>query len=483
MSQDSLETTLPSGARIASYVIVRVIGRGGMGIVYEGKHEALGKRVAIKTLIGSGAQSQDLIARFVREGKAVARITHPHVVDVFDVGVHEGTPYLVMEFLEGQDLAGMLEGRVPMRPDEIADLMIPVVSALASAHEAGVIHRDLKPENVFVARGKSGSLVPKLLDFGISKLEDGQALQLTGTNAILGTPYYMSPEQAGSSKAVDHRSDVFSMGVILYQCATRQLPFKGESLFQLLGQILHTDPPSMRSIAETLPATFEAVVARAMQKDPAKRYQSASELGAALLPFATQRVQLAYEHELGDGSIATGETLAAVRVNEAQRTPLPATSDVPTASAPKKSPLGLVVAIGAVALMIGAAFALMRAKHEENVHVAAPARETPRANPRPMPVAPVVPAAAVPEAPSVEPQPAVVPDAGAATAATADEPLPPEPDPAINTASGTRTKPKSHKAGDKPQLVITPPPTPAPTPAPLPTEHTPSADDLFRDRK
>ncbi len=483
MSQDSLETTLPSGARIASYVIVRVIGRGGMGIVYEGKHEALGKRVAIKTLIGSGAQSQDLIARFVREGKAVARITHPHVVDVFDVGVHEGTPYLVMEFLEGQDLAGMLEGRVPMRPDEIADLMIPVVSALASAHEAGVIHRDLKPENVFVARGKSGSLVPKLLDFGISKLEDGQALQLTGTNAILGTPYYMSPEQAGSSKAVDHRSDVFSMGVILYQCATRQLPFKGESLFQLLGQILHTDPPPMRSIAETVPATFEAVVARAMQKDPAKRYQSASELGAALLPFATQRVQLAYEHELGDGSIATGETLAAVRVSEAQRTPLPATSDVPTASASRKSPLGLVVAIGAVALMIGAAFALMRAKPEENVHMAAPARETPRSNPRRTPAAPVAPAAVMPEAPSVEPQPEVVPDAGAATAATPDAPLSPEPDAVSNPASGTRTKPKSHKADDKPQLVITPTPTPAPELVPAPAEHTPSADDLFRDRK
>jgi serine/threonine-protein kinase len=415
-------------------------------------------------------QSQDLIARFVREGKAVARISHPHVIEVFDVGVHENTPFLVMELLEGEDLASMLESRSPMRAEEIADLIIPVLSALASAHEAGVIHRDLKPDNVFVSRGKGGTLVPKLLDFGISKLEDGQALQLTGTNAILGTPYYMSPEQAGSSKQVDHRSDVFSMGVILYQCATRELPFKGESLFQLLGQILHTEPPPMHSITQNLPPTFEAIVARAMQKDPAKRFQTAAALGAALLPLASQRVRLAYEHELGDGGIATSETLAAVHVSEAQRTPMPATNDVPTEAVPQRSKLGLAIA-AVVLVLAGLAFALTRSSSEQDVHVAAPAPEASAVEPPPIAPDPVPQVAA-----AVEPI-AVVPDAGA-RAQPSVEPVPEPPE----VGRGARAKPRPRKgASEKPKPTQAAVPTPAPQPSK--PEPAPTADDLFRDRK
>jgi serine/threonine-protein kinase len=290
---------LAANTQLGSYRITRCIGEGGMGTVYEGVHEGLGKRVAIKTLHAGGAHRDELIERFVREGKAIAKIQHPNVVDVFDVAVHEGSPYLVMEYLEGEDLGAQMAQQAPMAPQTIADLLIPVVSALAAAHDAGVVHRDLKPDNIFVTKNKRGALEPKLVDFGISKVEDPQALHLTATNALLGTPYYMSPEQAGNARHVDHRSDIFSLGVILYQCATHELPFKGDSLFKLLGEILHQEPPAPRSLVREIPSDFEAVIARAMKKDPAQRFQSAGELGAALLAFASPRVRMSYEPEFG----------------------------------------------------------------------------------------------------------------------------------------------------------------------------------------
>jgi len=476
MSQEAPELqTLNKGARIAGYSVVRVIGRGGMGVVYEGVHEALGKRVAIKTLIAATGQSQDVTARFLREGKAAARIRHPHVCDVFDVGVHEGVPYLVMEYLEGEDLGSYIENRPLLRPDEIADLIIPVASALSAAHEAGVIHRDLKPDNVFIVRGKSGALVPKLLDFGISKLDDAQALNLTGTNAILGTPYYMSPEQAGSSRTVDHRSDVFSLGVILYQCATRELPFKGDSLFQLLGAILHTEPVRASQISHSLPAAFEGVIGRAMQKDPNRRYQTAAQLGGALLPFASPRVRLAFEAELGTSeSFATGDTLAGNSVDrDMMRTPMPATTtinEVLDAPPPKSKPPIAVIALLALVALIGVGFVLLRGGGEADTsgaHVVAPAPadklpDAPPAPPEPPVVAkpdPIVPIGA----------PAATPDAGVAH--------PADPQHAATNDGKPKKRPK------KAPTTTTAPPEPAAPVAPAQPAAPKPADDIFRDRK
>jgi hypothetical protein len=474
MSQEAPDLqTLSKGARIAGYSVVRVIGRGGMGIVYEGVHEALGKRVAIKTLISVAGQSQDITARFVREGKAAARIRHPHVCDVFDVGVHEGVPYLVMEYLEGEDLGSYIENRPLLRTDEIADLIIPVASALAAAHDAGVIHRDLKPDNVFIVRGKNGNLVPKLLDFGISKLDDAAALNLTGTNAILGTPYYMSPEQAGSSRTVDHRSDVFSLGVILYQCATRELPFKGDSLFQLLGAILHTEPPPVRSISQNMPGAFEALVARAMQKDPNRRYQTATQLGAALLPFATPRVRLAFEAELGAAEgFATGDTLAgnSIERDMMMRTPMPATTTInEVLDAPLPTPKRPVAAIAMVALvaLAGVGFVLLRGGGDPDTtgaHVVAPAPvdKLPDAPPEP-PEPPVVPR---PDPVVQLGAPPAVPDAGVADA----------PEPQSGSDDRPKRRPKKMPVAVAPTAPATPVAPAAPA-APKP------ADDIFRDRK
>jgi serine/threonine-protein kinase len=304
---------LVADAKIGNYRITRVIGEGGMGVVYEGVHESLGKRVAIKTLLAIRSNNDELNERFVREGRAIAKIRHPNVVDVFDVAVHDGSPYLVMEYLEGEDLGARMEHEAPMTAPAIADMLIPIVSALAAAHDVGIVHRDLKPENIFVTRTKGGSPEPKLVDFGISKLRDTDAMHLTSTHAMLGTPYYMSPEQAGSAKSVDHRSDIFSLGVILYQCATHELPFRGDSLYELLGAIINVEPPSPRSLVGQLPPSFEALIARAMKKDPRERFQSAAELGSALLPFASTRTRLSYEGEFGGESPVSTPAVAVAR--------------------------------------------------------------------------------------------------------------------------------------------------------------------------
>jgi serine/threonine-protein kinase len=304
----SAELPLPVGTRLGSYRITGKLGEGGMGTVYSAEHVELGKRVAIKTLRTELAANAQVRARFVREGRAAASVRHPHVVDVHDVGVHGDVPYLVMELLQGRDLSAHVSaaGRLPVQ--EVADLVLPVLTAMAEAHSAGIVHRDLKPENIFLQRSTGGSWTPKVLDFGISKLRDTESMSLTGSGTLLGTPYYMAPEQASSARDVDARADIYSIGVILYHCVSGNVPFTGTSLVQVIGQILTATPPPLRDSVPDVPAAFEHVVQRAMAKDADARFQSAQELGRALLPFVGERTRINYEHELvvpGGGPHAT----------------------------------------------------------------------------------------------------------------------------------------------------------------------------------
>jgi serine/threonine-protein kinase len=263
-----------------------------MGIVYEATHAALNKRVAIKTLRAGHAAEQNSVARFMREGKAAARLRHPHVVDVSDVGIEDGIPFLVMEFLDGEDLATYLERQGAISLEKTTAILLPVISAVSAAHAHGIIHRDLKPSNIFLTTGPNGTLHPKLVDFGISKvprLEDFDGSS-TNSSALLGTASHMAPEQTLGAKLVTAQTDQYALGVILYECATGAEPFaafQDGGIYPLLNAIVEGNFPSPRSVRSDLSAEFEAVVLRAMHRKPEGRFDVVDDLANALLPFAS----------------------------------------------------------------------------------------------------------------------------------------------------------------------------------------------------
>ena len=240
-SSDPPTAATLAGTVLGRYRLERLLGEGGMGAVYAARHQDLGKPAAVKVLHERYDQSAQTRVRFLREGQAASRIRHPNVVDVYDVGSDGGRAYLVMELLEGEDLRSLIEREAPLSAQRTADLLVPVISALAAAHDLGVVHRDLKPDNIFLSRERT-TVTPKVLDFGISKVADEEkALPLTGTGTVLGTSYYMSPEQAQASKNIDLRSDQYSLGVILYECATGKRPLEETSIYALIQRIVRGD--------------------------------------------------------------------------------------------------------------------------------------------------------------------------------------------------------------------------------------------------
>jgi serine/threonine-protein kinase len=289
-----------TGAHLGSYVLCRELGRGAMATVYEARHAQLGKRVALKSMHPHLAADATSAARFLREGKAAAQIHHPHVVDVFDVGTHDGVPFLVMELLDGADLAAMLHdrGKLPLR--ELVDVMIPVLSAVQAAHAVGVIHRDLKPSNVVLAKRDDGTLCPTILDFGISKVQKDVIDQdLTASEVLLGTVHYMSPEQTRGGRNASAQSDQYALGVMLYECATGVKPFSGNTPYALMHAIVSTRVTAPSAHDPELPRAFDAIVLHAMNRDPSKRFASVRELGASLLPWASGEVQERWASEFG----------------------------------------------------------------------------------------------------------------------------------------------------------------------------------------
>jgi serine/threonine-protein kinase len=293
---DDLPDVLPAGTKLGRYVIVRRLGKGGYGVVYEARQVELNRRVALKTLHPEAARDPTVRARFQQEGQAAAQIGHDHIVSVLDVGEHQGLPYLVMEFLAGEDLATHLARRGRLGVTEALATLLPVLAALDAAHQRGIVHRDLKPANLFLARTSTGRTTPKVLDFGVSKVaNDSKAPSLTSSAAMLGTPRYMAPEQVRASKEADHRADQYALGVILYECVTGRRPFEGSNVFVMLDAIQAGRFARPRECVPELPEGLEAAILRAMRVDPEDRYESVRAMGRALLPFAAEDVRKQWE--------------------------------------------------------------------------------------------------------------------------------------------------------------------------------------------
>jgi len=278
---------LKDGQAFGRYQIVRLIGEGGMGSVYEAIHIGLKKRFAIKTLLASLAQVEEARLRFLREGEAAATINHPNVVAVTDVGTEGGVPYLVMEYLEGETLGDLLAARGKLPTDEAVGLLLPIIAAVAAGHDAGVIHRDLKPPNIFLARGRYGELTPKVLDFGVSKFaREDRSAAITQTMSVLGTAPYMSPEQARGAKRVEFASDQYALGLILYEMLTGQRAHAGEHPLEILHNVASRTIRPARELLPDLPPALDAVLTRMLAGQPGERYHSLHECGRALLQLA-----------------------------------------------------------------------------------------------------------------------------------------------------------------------------------------------------
>ena len=336
---------------IGRYEIVEELGRGAMGIVYRAKDPAMERIVALKTIISvvlSGPQGAEFRVRFYREARTAGALAHPGIVAVFDVGEHEGMPFLVMEFVAGRTLADQLKKGDRLTPSRVCELGSQIARALGYAHQRGVVHRDIKPANILLTSSEAyGVERPKITDFGVAKLAEGQT---TLTGQMLGTPAYMPPEQFTGS-GIDGRSDIFSLGVVLYSMTTGEQPFPGESVTAVSYKVVHTDPVPPRRLNPALPAKLESAIMKCLAKSPEDRYQTADELARDL-------------DELKAGAKATAATASvpepsdpdATLIHTApQKTPPEAASPTkkapPSARKDSKSKNPLVVALIAVALV------------------------------------------------------------------------------------------------------------------------------------
>lgn len=288
---DAPASPLPEGTVVAGkYRLGEALSSGGMGTIVRGVHVELDQAVAIKFLATMLADSALVRERFLREARAAARLRSDHVVRVFDVGTHEGAPYMAMELLEGNDLADELDARGRLPVSEAVDLVREALDAVAEAHQRGIVHRDLKPSNLFLVSRGDGRRRVKVLDFGISKLvSDGEDAAITGTGLMLGSPGYMSPEQVRSTKDVDARTDVWSMGVILWEVLAGSAAFRGESLGDVFAKIREEPLESIRVRRPDVPEELDRVIRRCLERNRELRWPDALALREALVPFASKK--------------------------------------------------------------------------------------------------------------------------------------------------------------------------------------------------
>jgi serine/threonine protein kinase len=478
MSQ-STHSIFAEGQLLAGkYRVERVLGQGGMGVVLAAQHIHLEERVAIKLMLAEAAFSSDAVARFVREARAAARLQSAHVAKVSDVGtLEDGRPYMVMEYLDGADLSQVLTTSGPLPVQEAVDYLLQASEAIAEAHSLGIVHRDLKPANLFVTRRRDRTPHVKVLDFGISKVarasQSATDNAMTQTSAMMGSPLYMSPEQMTSVRDVDGRSDIWALGVILFELLTGSPPFMGETLPEVCGLVIQAPAPLARSRRPDLPVELEAIIQRCLAKNPSARFQNVAELATALQGFASRHGRASLERIL---LLAGTEPLAPSAHGRAPTDVSSTVADVAApatsvmrgthaawgdtkAPPPKRSPVWWVIGAGLVPLLGGLSWWGLRAspdvpRPESSTTVVSGAEPPPQQPPQLAPsVASTPPLLTTPEPssspPSASSEPAIVPSSKPVVrnrpAAPAAVPKPPLP---------VATTPKPPVSASKPPITI-----------------------------
>ncbi|MBI5516107.1 MAG: serine/threonine protein kinase [Deltaproteobacteria bacterium] len=317
------KTGLEGAVLGGKYRLQHVLGSGGVGVVYAAANTWTGRQVALKVLRQEFAENKDVVRRFLREAQAPTRISHPNVVDVLDLGEDRvtGQLYIVQELLVGTDLRAWIDARSPMSPRESLDLIVPILGALVAAHRRGVLHRDIKPENIFLVRAPDGKVLPKIIDFGVSKVIDRQRAEderrTTMAGMVFGTPHYMSPEQARGDHVLDPRSDLWSVGAVLFEMLTGKAPFEAPTYNLLMVKVITEPAPKANAVQPSVPQDVADIVSRALTHDLDGRFPSARAFLSAILESTTFQ----------DGRAENG---AVVLPDEAWEGIAPVARDIPT---------------------------------------------------------------------------------------------------------------------------------------------------------
>jgi hypothetical protein len=449
---------IPIGAVLAGrYRVERVIGQGGMGVVVKAMHLQLNQPVAMKFLLPEVLGNQQVVQRFLREAQAAVRLKSEHVARVIDVGsLESGAPYMVLEYLEGADLSNFPRSQLSV--GGVVDLVLQACEALAEAHSLGIVHRDIKPANFFLTRGSDGAPLLKVLDFGISKSPMAGS-NLTATQSVMGTPAYMSPEQMRSSRDVDHRTDIWALGVVLFELLQGVPPYGGDTFSSMVIKVVN-DPLPRMTVA--LPGDLDAVVYRCLEKDPARRFQNVAELAQALAKYAQSDTQAAISVQRTRSIIGLEARRSSVESGPGGRAIPPST--LSGAAGARTSPPGgrrrWPIVAGLVVLVAIVAVAVVASNGGGGQKAAGPgpaAAPPSAAAPAPPAAAPTAPPAATPPAPSaVANTPAPAPAAPAPAVQPPAAPAAPPSAPATATAQPAAQPPGAPTAQPAPAAPTAP---------------------------